>query len=146
MKTAKRAAAGLFCLGSILLAGGLAAAQDATVTVNTDCNSARFNLEPRLNAGPQHSESVDFLLNRVSPGVDLVVGAGNDTAADGNQNRLAGFDAYYVHRAGANCVANFEGTISIASINPTVAADAPRDAFFFADDILGSAAVELART
>ncbi len=80
MKTAKRAAAGLFCLGSILLAGGLAAAQDATVTVNTDCNSARFNLEPRLNAGPQHSESVDFLLNRVSPGVDLVVGAGKGKA------------------------------------------------------------------
>lgn len=144
MRTAKHLAAGLLCL--MLLACGIAIAQDATVTVNADCDSTRFNLEPRLNAGPQDAASVDFLPNRVGPGVDLVVGAGNDVASTRNQNRLGAFDAYYVHRTGTNCAPNFEGAISITSINPVVAADAPRDAFFFADDVLGAGAVELART
>jgi hypothetical protein len=85
---------------------------------------------------------VDFLLNRVGPGADLVVGAGNDA----RRTTVGGFDAYYVHRAGTNCSADFEGTISTAAINPTVVADPARDAFFFADDFLAAADVEVARS
>jgi hypothetical protein len=155
MKFTKCCPAGLFCLFSVITASSLLAqdteiAANASVTVNPGCNGNRFNLEPRLNAGPQNSESVDFLPNRVSPGVDLVVGAGNDQAANGNTSRLGGFDGYYVHRQGTQCVANFEGTVSPAGgvlpIDPTVVADAARDAFFFSDTLFGSQFAEVART
>jgi len=141
MKFAKRSAAGLFCLFSMMLASGLPA-QDTSVAVNPDCNGTRFNLEPRTNALPQNTESVDFLLNRVSPGVDLVVGAAND-----QRTSLGGFDAYYVHRRGSKCGADFEGTVSTAAIDPTVVADPARDAFFLADLFLSlSQVMEVART
>ena len=96
----------------------------------------------------QNTESVDFLPNRVGPGIDLVVGAGNDTGqGEVASPRLGGFDGYYVRRAGTNCAANFEGTLSSASIEPTVVADAARDAFFLADALLSlSQVVEVART
>jgi hypothetical protein len=110
-------------------------------------NGTRFNLEPRLNAQPQQSESVAFLLDRVSSGVDLVVGAANESAF---QSRfLAGanngvvFDAFYVHRTGVNCSPDFEGTTSASTTNPKVVADPVRDAFFLAADVITGAAVEL---
>src|SRR5438105_3483614 len=147
---------GLLCVFSLMLAGTLPAQerpvnQDETassvntgtsVVVNPDCNGTRFNLEPRLNAVPQNTESVDFLLNRVSPGVDLVVGAAND-----QRSSIGGFDAYYVHRQGSTCGTDFEGTLSTAAIDPTVVADPARDAFFLADVFLSlSQVMEVART
>jgi hypothetical protein len=128
------------CIFSLLFVGTLSAQS------GTGCdtvNGTQFNLEPRLNAIPQNTESVDFLLNRVSPGVDLVVGAANDE----RRQTVGGFDAYYVHRTGTTCGVDFEGTLSTASIRPSVVADPARDAFFFADQILSvSPAVEIART
>lgn len=166
MKFVKRDCAVLLGVASMLLTGGLRAQENsivtrrvellppvvsgASVTVNPNCNGARFNLEPRLNAGPQNSESVDFLLNRVGPGQDLVVGAGNDQAGNGLANRMGGFDGYYVFRQGTNCAANFEGTVAAASgvapLDPTVVADSARDAFFFSDTLFGSQVAEVART
>jgi hypothetical protein len=162
MKFAKRSHAGLFCLFSVMLAGSLPAQETpvapgnsdgiagspldantaASVPVNPDCNGTRFNLEPRTNALPQNTESVDFLPNRVGPGVDLVVGAANDQRAS-----LGGFDAYYVHRQGSSCGVDFEGTLSTSAIDPTVVADPARDAFFLADLFLSlSQVVEVGRT
>ena len=154
--------AGLLCLFSAMLASSLAAQETgvatnnsdefvsnpldvnatASVVVDPDCSGTRFNLEPRTNPLPQNTESVDFLPNRVSPGVDLVVGAAND-----QRSNIAGFDAYYVHRQGTTCGADFEGTLSTASIDPTVVADPARDAFFLADMFLSlSQVVEVGRT
>ena len=162
MKSAKCSQAGLFCLFTVMLAGGLPAQEPteagahwdltgstlpgadtaASVIVDPDCNGNRFNLEPRTNPQPQNAESVDFLPNRVSPGVDLVVGAAND-----QRPSIGGFDAYYVHRQGSKCGADFEGTLFTAAIDPTVVADPPRDAFFLADLILSlSQVVEIGRT
>jgi len=162
MKLVKRSHACRFCLFSAMLTSGLAAQETpiangnsdgiasssldvstgTSVTVNPDCNGARFNLEPRANALPQNTESVDFLLNRVSSGVDLVVGAAND-----QRTSIGGFDAYYVHRQGSNCEVDFEGTLSSAAIDPTVVADPARDAFFLADQLLSlSQVVEVGRT
>src|SRR5690242_6379641 len=107
MNFAKRSHAGLFCAFSVMLAGILPAQENqiatdtsdrtdsspldvgtgASVTVNPDCSGTRFNLEPRTSPLPQNTESVDFLPNRVSPGVDLVVGAGND-----QRTSIGGFD------------------------------------------------------
>jgi hypothetical protein len=138
--------AGMFWLVSLLGATSLPAQETpvpgTSVVVNPDCNGTRFNLEPRANALPQNTESVDFLLNRVSPGMDLVVGAGND-----QRSTIGGFDAYYVHRQGSHCGVDFEGTLSTSAIDPTVVADAARDAFFLADLFLSlSQVVEVART
>jgi hypothetical protein len=155
--------AGLFCLFSVMLLSSSLPAQETTVpadnsdgpagtplsvdtgasiAVNPDCNGGRFNLEPRTNAVPQNTESVDFLPNRVSAGVDLVVGAAND-----QRSSIGGFDAYYVHRQGTNCGVDFEGTLSTAAIDPTVVADPARDAFFLADQLLSlSQLVEVGRT
>ncbi len=110
-------------------------------------NGTRFNLEPRFNAQPQQSESVAFLLDRVSPGVDLVVGAANESAFQSRfvpgENNGVVFDAFYVHRTGANCRPDFEGTTRVSSSDPKVVADPPRDAFFLAADVITGAAVEL---
>jgi hypothetical protein len=154
--------AGLFCLFSVMLASRLPAQETpvapgnsdrrvsspadadtgASVAVTPGCNGTRFNLEPRANPLPQNTESVDLLLNRVSSGVDLVVGAAND-----QRSSIGGFDAYYVHRGSTNCTIDFEGTLSTAAIDPTVVADPPRDAFFLADTLLSlSQVVEVART
>jgi len=155
MKFARHSHVGLFCLFSAMLAGSLPAQETSvatdnsdgpvsspSVTVNLDCNGTRFNREPRTNALPQNTESVDFLPNRVSPGVDLVVGAAND-----QRTSIGGFDAYYVHRQGSTCGVDFEGTLSSAAIDPTVVADPARDAFFFADMFLSlSQVVEVGRT
>ena len=167
MKFAKPSIVGIVCIFSFILAGNLGAqdttvatenaslsvgnlggvATGASVAVDPNCNGNLFNLEPRLNAGPQNTESVDVLVNRIGPGLDLVVGAGNDQAANGNSNRVGGFDGYYVRRQGTKCAANFEGTLSTGTIDPTVVADAPRDSFFLADLILSfSQVVEVART
>jgi hypothetical protein len=137
MKFANLSHAGMFSLVGVMLASSLPAQ-----VVNPECNGTRFNLEPRANALPQNTESVDFLPNRVSPGVDLVVGAANDQRAS-----IGGYDAYYVHRQGSKCNADFEGTLSTAAIDPTVVADPPRDAFFLADMLLSlSQLVEVGRT
>jgi hypothetical protein len=162
MKLVNCCAAGLFSLFSVILVGVLPAQEaqiateggvpsvaspvlispQASATVSPGCNGNRFNLEPRTNALPQNTESVDFLLNRITSGVDLVVGAGND-----QRSTIGGFDAYYVHRAGTSCGVDFEGTLSTAAIDPTVVADPPRDAFFLADLFLSlSQVVEVART
>ena len=161
MKLEIRSISGLLFLASLLLANSLSAQEipaapadpndtggipglDAapSVTVEPKCTGNRFNLEPRANALPQNTESVDFLPNRVSPGVDLVVGAGNDPRLS-----IGGFDAYYVHRQGAACGADFEGTISSATIDPVVVADPARDSFFLADLALSlSPLVEVGRT
>ena len=133
--------AGLFCLLSAITVSSLQA-QEPTIAVNPDCEDARFNLEPRMNPLPQNTESVAFLPNRVSPGVDLVVGAGND-----QRTSIGGFDAYYVHRRGSTCGVDFEGAVSSAAMNPTVVADPARDAFFLSDIFLSlSQIVEVART
>jgi len=115
-------------------------------------NGTRFNLEPRLNAQPQQSESIAFLVDGVSPGVDLVVGAANESAfrsrfLPAGSNDVV-FDAFYVHRSGANCNPNFEGTppqsaaAPFGTTNPKVVADPARKGFFLAADVFG-AAVEL---
>lgn len=139
MKFSRLCVALLVCLFAVAHAGLQA---QAAVTVNPTCNGTRFNLEPRTSPLPQNAESVDFMLNRVSAGVDLVVGAAND-----QRSTIGGFDAYYVYRQGANCGADFEGTLSTAAIDPTVVADPPRDAFFFSDLILSlSQLVEIGRS
>jgi hypothetical protein len=129
--------------GLLFLASGvLAQIMQAQVTLNPDCPGTLFNLEPRANPLPQNTESVDFLLNGVSQGVDLVVGTANDQRAS-----IGGFDAYYVHRQGSSCAADFEGTLSSAAIDPTVVADPARGAFFMADLLLSlSQLVEIGRT
>jgi hypothetical protein len=115
--------------------------QDAG-TVSSACGASygtRFNLEPRVNALPQHTESVDFLRNRVAAGVDLVVGAATD------HRDLAGVasrSGYYVNRD-ADCAPEFEGglprlTASSSEVldgfgKPVVAADPARGAIFTAD-------------
>jgi len=115
-------------------------------------NGTLFNLEPRLNAQPQQSESIAFLLDGVSPGVDLVVGAANESASrsrfePAGSNDVV-FDAFYVHRTGANCNPNFEGTppqnaaAPFGTTNPKVVADPARKGFFLAADVVG-AAIEL---
>ena len=125
MKFANHSCAGLFCLFSVMLASSLPAQETrvapdnsdrrvsspvdtdagASVAVTPGCSGTRFNLEPRADPLPQNSESVDLLLNRVSSGVDLVVGAAND-----QRSSIGGFDAYYVHRGGTNCAVDFEGS------------------------------------
>src|SRR5438067_1744287 len=139
MKFAKRSHIGLCCVLAVMLASSMPAQETRDLTDNSDgigsstllatgtfvspdCNGTRFNLEPRTNAQPQNTESVDFLPNRVSPGVDLVVGAAND-----HRPSPGGFDAYYVHRQGSNCGVDFEGALSTSAINPTVVADPARD-------------------
>ena len=176
MKVATPSKIGLLCLLSVFLLGTTAAQTRRTTTANlnqttnnnigitetvessipsTGCdttNGTRFNLEPRLNAQAQNSESVAFLLDGVSPGVDLVVGAGNEAAVTVN-TRFGNdvHDAYYVHRRGANCNADFEGTLPFAGLGalfPTVVADPARGAFFLADLALsdGQPAMQVART
>jgi len=149
MSTFRTGACGLSLL-TFLLANDLAAQEQVptvveagtSVVVSADCNSLRFNLEPRANAVPQNTESVDFLLNGIAAGEDLVVGAAND-----NRSSIGGFDAYYVHRQGSTCGADFEGTLSIAAIDPTVVADPARKAFFLTDVFLSlSQVMEVART
>jgi hypothetical protein len=130
-------------------AAGTSGVRPSSTTVNgcDTVNGTRFNLEPLFNAQPQESESVAFLLDRVSPGVDLVVGAANESAF--RSRFLAGanngvvFDAFYVHRAGENCNPDFEGTTPVSTTNPKVVADPVRDGFFLAADAITGAAVEL---
>jgi len=159
MTLLERSHTGLLCVFSLLLAGSMAAQETTitsgnsdevdsglgarpSVTVDPGCSGNRFNLEPRANPVPQNTESVDFLPNRVSTGVDLVVGAGND-----QRSTIGGFDSYYVYRGGATCAADFEGTLSTAAIDPIVVADPARDAFFLADLFLSlSPVIEVART
>jgi hypothetical protein len=130
---------------------------DASSGCNT-VNGTQFNLEPALNAQPQNSESLDFLLNGAGSGVDLVVGAANESdstglsrfvpSADQEPNQV--LDAFYVHRSGTACNADFEGTTNSAfppTINPKVVADPARGAFFLAADIIAAGASEyLSRT
>jgi len=111
---------------------------------------ARFNLEPRANAVPQNQASADFLLNRVGSNEDLIVQAANDwrgfLTSDKQWDGSAG--GYYVHRAAAaDCSVQFEGGLPTFSAqgntltgtgDPVVAADPARDAFFMADQRLGS--------
>ena len=112
---------------------------------------ARFNLEPRANAVAQNQASADFLLNRVGPNEDLIVQAANDwrgnLTSDKHWDRSV--SGYYVHRAAvADCSVQFEGGLPKFSAqgvtvmgagDPAVAADPARDAFFMADQRIGSA-------
>jgi hypothetical protein len=115
--------------------------QDAG-TVSSACGASygtRFNLEPRVNALPQHTESVDFLRNRVAAGVDLVVGAATDLRQLGGVGSRSG---YYVSRD-ADCAPEFEGGLPRLTASsseeldgfgkPVVAADPARGAIFTAD-------------
>jgi len=153
MKVAKIYSALLACLVVITTARSLSA---QTTTCDT-VNGTRFNLEKRVNAVPQNNESVDFLLNRVGPGVDLVVGAAHDRR--GEFNSFPGFPgglqdgAYYVHRTGNNCTPDFEGSLSSPTSatptigTPTVVADPARDAFFLSDGLaVGGATAVVGRT
>jgi hypothetical protein len=114
-------------------------------------NGTRFNLEPRVSPIPQNSESVAFFLNGAGQGVDLIVGAGNEgTNNPTSRFGVNVFDAYYVHRQGANCNPDFEGTLpfnSSGALDPTAVADTARGNFFLSDIALSlGPLVELART
>ncbi|HET9409568.1 MAG TPA: hypothetical protein VFO39_20170 [Candidatus Sulfotelmatobacter sp.] len=159
MKLAKCLAAGLLWLLSILFAANVQA-QDATTTT-TGCdtvNGTQFNLEPRPNAVPQNSESVAFLLNKVGAGEDLIVGSATefDLASRSrfvNNPAAVGVDvlnAFYVHRSGAGCTPNLEGSLNQQSFTPTflapsVVADPVRGSFALGA-ILGTSGVLLQRT
>jgi hypothetical protein len=114
--------------------------QDAG-TVSSVCGTSsgtRFNLEPRTDAGFQHTESVDFLRNRVAAGVDLIVGGARDSRGLGFN--LGG--GYYVNRD-ADCAPEFEGGLPAISANqplesPVVAADPARQAFFIVSSMVDS--------
>lgn len=105
-------------------------------TVSSVCGTVsgtRFNLEPRPDASPQHTQTVDLLRNRVAAGVDLVVGGSTDLR-DLYGEKLTG---YYVSRD-ADCGAEFEGRLpDIAGHHgggrPVVVADPTRNAVFMAD-------------
>jgi hypothetical protein len=150
-----------------------APAQAASIaTVNTppvisqapegaDCNSpagARFNLEPKTGSpqigfrAPQNEESVDFIASGGMDGADLVIEGANDYRGllDSALSSVAGtwglsVTGYYVHRAGADCHASFEGglphlvyTASGETLfgmgDPVIAVDATRG-LIYAEDL-----------
>jgi hypothetical protein len=148
MKVTGWSVASLVCLFSTLLVS------TSFASTGSGCDTAtgtQFNLQPALNAQPQNSESVDFLLNGAGTGVDLVVGAANESDPTGasrfvppaDQAPTQVLDAFYVHRSGTNCNADFEGTTSTTTINPKVVADPARKAFFLSAEVITSGAVEL---
>jgi hypothetical protein len=131
---------------------GASAPEESTAAATT-CNAntgTRFNLEPRAGASPQNQGSVDFLLNRLGGGKDLVVGVANDWR--GNLGTSVNWDqsvsGYYVHRStAADCSVQFEGGLPSFAYqgetefgigNTVVAADPARDAFFIADVRFGT--------
>jgi hypothetical protein len=145
------------CFAALVGLVVVAAADSVAAQTCDTVNGTRFNLEGRVNAVPQNTESVDLLLNRVSPGVDLVVGAAHDRRGD--FNTFPGFPSnlqngvYYVHRAGSNCAADFEGSLTSQNSathtigTPTVVADPARDAFFLSDNLAtGGATAVVGRT
>jgi hypothetical protein len=94
-----------------------------------------FNRESRVNASVQHTQAIDLLRNRVSPGVDLVVGGSTDARNLGADSTTG----YYVSLDG-DCTPEFEGGLpaifefSDRGIgSPAIAADPARDAIFMAD-------------
>lgn len=111
-------------------------------TVSGSCSTSagtKFNREPAVNALPQNEQAVDFLLNRVGSGVDLVVGGSND------YGRIPySFTGYYVN-TDADCAAELEGgspvlddplapgTDLFGSGDPVIAANPGRGTFFMAD-------------
>lgn len=131
---------------------------------NAGCGTSfgtRFNLEPRPNALPQNSTSVDFLPNAGSQGADLVVGGAADFRGFfGSFGNSA--SGYYVHRNGGEtnpCAPDFEGglppiTSSVSGEQlfgggvAATAADPARGAVFMADVRIGlsATAVGLFRT
>lgn len=68
-------------------------------------SGTRFNLEPRANASPQHTQTVDLLR---TAGVDLVVGGSTDLRDVATFG--ASLTGYYVSRD-ADCAAEFEGRL-----------------------------------
>jgi len=125
-------------------------------TTGTGCGTSygtRFNLEPRANALPQNTTSVDFLPNAGSQGADLVVGGAADFRGffGGFGNSASG---YYVHRNGAAtnpCAPDFEGGLPPITSSLSgerlfgggvagTAADPARGAVFMADVRIGSSA------
>lgn len=117
----------------------------AAPVVSGTCGTANgtvFNLEPALSALPQNEESVDFLLDGVAAGADLVAQGANDFR--GFFGSLPGVTGYYVNRATMGCGTQFEGalpalprTILAGTVgsggDPVVAADPTHSAFFMAD-------------
>jgi hypothetical protein len=140
----------LAVLGALALATSLTAASaNAQSTVPCSGSSgARFNLEPRNNAVPQNQPNADFLLNRVSPGDDLIVQGANDWRGNLKTPHWDGaVSGYYVHRSNAaDCSVQFEGGLPNITFNggvyngignTVVAADPARDVFFLADARIG---------
>jgi hypothetical protein len=127
------------------LSDGEAVSPQAAGTV-TGCGAAsgtRFNLEPRSNARPQNTESVDVLRNWVATGVDLVVGGTTDFR--GFVGLLGGSATGYAVSRDADCPPEFEGglppiadpfdpgDVLMGMGEPTVVADPVRGAVFMAD-------------
>jgi hypothetical protein len=113
----------------------------------TGCGTAfgtRFNLEPRPNARPQNTTSIDVLRKRVAAGVDLVVGGASDHRGGFAQDTEASLTGYYVSRD-ADCAPEFEGLLPalpdplesgdllFGQGTPVIAADPARNAVFLAD-------------
>jgi hypothetical protein len=119
--------------------------QPSDVGTVTGCGTSfgtRFNLEPRTNARPQNTTTIDVLRNRAAAGVDLVVGGATDYRGFGPvEDSMTG---YYVSRD-ADCVPEFEGRLPplpdpleaddtlFGKGAPVAAADLARDALFMAD-------------
>jgi hypothetical protein len=122
--------------------------------LNSNCGAAtgtRFNLEPRTNALPQDSTSVDFLPNAGLQSADLVVGGADDFRGffNGLGNSASG---YYVHRNGQDknpCFPDFEGglpsitdpntsDVLLGSGSVVVESDPVRNSVFMADSHNGS--------
>ena len=121
-----------------------------TAPIVTGCGTTSgtpFNLEPRANAVPQNTVSLDFLLDRVSTGGDLVVQGANDFRAYTATPDLwnFSFSGYYVHRATTGCTPDYEGGLPSLTNpldtsdqvsgggDPIVVADPAHDAFFYSD-------------
>jgi hypothetical protein len=113
------------------------------------CNKnggVRFNLEPRADAVFQIGPQLDFILNGVGPGDDLIVQTANDwRGAFPSSTWDNSIGGYYVHSSKtADCSVQFEG--GLPNINGTegqgqsvVTADSVRGAFFVATDTCGNA-------
>ncbi len=149
------------CLSFLLLALGINLHASPTLNCGATVGT-KFNLEPAANAVPQQWQTVDFIPNRISTNVDLVVAGAFDyrgtslglPPAGVAGRRLPGrtqgavqwdgsVGGYYVGQASAaGCQPIFEGGLpSNTSAGNTyvsqgglqIAADPTRDAFFAAD-------------
>jgi hypothetical protein len=104
--------------------------------LNSDCGVAtgtRFNLEPRTNALPQNSTTVDFLPNAGLKNADLVVGGAADLRGFIGASLGNSISGYYVHRNGQDknpCFPDFEGGL------PSVTDPSTNDVLFGSGDVI----------